>query len=323
MHLTRPNKAWLTSLFLFIGLFVGPANADGWDKAIAKVKKSAEEYFTYAVEVGGTSWAGTMYNGYKSQEHECAILGRMLNQPAAIRHLEDFEYPPMDSRSDPHDLLVFSISLENWVGAARWATSATADQRINRWNLDCVGNFGIATTLSMKPEKPEAEFQVEGRQLHVYGEIDAGFAERFEQALDANKDIAEITLGSGGGSVRDAVLAGVLIRTRGLDTTIYGNCYSACPLVFLGGIRRVVWAAPYRLGFHQIYSGDGIPIPFDDELYRLVAKYIAAMGGDPSLVLAWMYSAPPTDMFEPELEELCLARVSTFVQRICNVDTSP
>jgi hypothetical protein len=316
-------RVWLTSVMLLTCFVAGTARADSWDEAIATVEQSASEYFEYAVEVGGTSHAGTMYNGYKSLEHQCAILGRMLRHQDSIRHLEEFEYPPMDTRSDPHDLLVFSISLENWVAAARWAKSATEDQRINRWNLDCVGEFGIASTLFMEAARPEAEFVADGTQLHVYGDIDTGFAERFEQALNANPSVSEVTLGSGGGSVRDALIAGLLIRSRGLDTTIYGNCYSACPLVFLGGNDRVVWAAPHRLGFHQIYTGAGVPIPLDDQLYGLVAQYVAEMGGDPSRVLAWMFSAGPSEMFEPEPEDLCAANVATFVQRTCGRDMQP
>jgi hypothetical protein len=316
-------RVWLPPMILLICFVSGPARADSWSGAIATVERSASKYFEYAVEVGGTSYAGSMYNGYKGLEHECAILGRMLDHAQAIRHLEEFEYPPMDDRSDPHDLLIFSISLENWVAAARWAKNATVDQRINRWNLDCIGQFGITSNLFMKSARPEAEFVADGMQLHVYGDIDAGFAKRFEQALNANMSISEVTLGSGGGSVRDALLAGILIRNRGLDTTIYGNCYSACPLVFLGGKRRVVWAAPHRLGFHQIYTGEGVPIPFDDPIYALVARYVAEMGGNPSTLLAWMFSAGPNEMFEPEPDDLCAANVATFVQRICGRDMQP
>jgi hypothetical protein len=316
-------RLWLSSIMLLTCFVAGAARADSWDEAIATVEQSASEYFEYAVEVGGTSHAGTMYNGYKSLEHQCAILGRMLDHVEAIRHLEEFEYPPMDARSDPHDLLIFSISLENWVAAARWAKSATADQRINRWNLDCVGQLGIASNLFVESARPEAEFVADGTQLHVYGDIDMGFAERFQQALNANPSVSEVTLGSGGGSVRDALIAGLLIRSKGLDTTIYGNCYSACPLVFLGGNDRVVWAAPYRLGFHQIYTGAGVSIPLDDQLYGLVAQYVAEMDGDPSRVLAWMFSAGPSEMFEPEPEDLCAANVATFVQRICGRDMQP
>lgn len=319
-----PSLRNLASTVSFLTcLLAGAARADSWDKAIETVEQSAAEYFEYAVEVGGTSHAGTMYNGYMSLEHRCAILGRMLDHTEAIKHLEEFEYPPMDARSDPHDLLVFSISLENWVAAARWAKSATVDQRINQWNLDCVGQLGIAPNLFMKSGRPEAEFVADGTQLHVYGDIDTGFAERFEQALNVNTSIQEVTLGSGGGSVRDALIAGLIIRRRGLDTTIYGNCYSACPLVFPGGRHRVVWAAPYRLGFHQIYTGTGTPLPFEDKLYGLVAQYVAEMGADPSMVLAWMYSAGPSEMYEPEPEDLCAANVATFVQRVCGPDMTP
>ena len=323
MKLISSRFVTMKSLVIFLSMISAQAQADSWDEAISKVQSAASEYFDYAVKVGGTSHAGSMYNGYMSVEHQCAILGRMLKHGDAIRHIEEFEYPPMNAGSDPHELLVFSISLENWVAAARWAKNATEDQRINRWNLDCVGQFGIPSTLFVESAKPKAEFVAEGTQLHVYGNIDFGFAERLEQALNSNPSVTEVTLGSGGGSVRDALIAGLLIRSRRLDTTIYGNCYSACPLVFLGGTHRVIWASPYRLGFHQIYTGAGSPIPLDDQLYHLVAQYVAEMGGDPPTVLAWMHSAGPSEMFEPDPEQICAAKFATFVQRVCNLGISP
>jgi hypothetical protein len=295
------------------------ASSTSWQAAIEAVQDKADRYRAYAVEAGGTSWAGSMYNGYMATEHRCAILGRMLGHADDVGHIEKFDHPPMDARSEPHDLLVFSISLENWVAAARWATQATQDQRAKTWNLDCVGKFGIARNLHVESGAPDAEFKVEGGQLHVYGDIDRGFAARFIAMLDAHPEVQEVTLGSAGGSVRDALVAGAAIRSRGLGTTIYGNCYSACPLVFLGGVRRVVWAAPYRLGFHQIYTDEG-PVPFGAEVYRRVADYTWAMGADPEAVLRWMRSAPPSGMHEPEPEALCGAEVATFVQRICGAD---
>lgn len=305
---------------LSMQILAGSAHAISWTEAIDNVENTAKKYFDYAVEVGGTSWAGTMYNGYKFQEHSCAILGRMLGHSDGIKHIEEFEYPPMDARSDPHDLLVFSISLDNWSAAARRAVKAKDHERINEWNLDCVGKFGISNALFMDNLRPNAEFKRQGNQLHVYGDIDQGFAERFETALNENPSITEVTLGSGGGSIRDAIMAGIMIRERSLDTTIYGNCYSACPLVFLGGARRVVWAAPYRLGFHQIYTGTGDAVPFDSPIYTLVAEYVISMGADPSQVLPWMYVAGPNEMYEPEPDQLCQAIFATFVQRICGVD---
>lgn len=305
---------------IFATFMPSKASANGWEDAIETVAKSAEEYFEYAVDVGGTSWAGTMYNGYKSVEHRCAITGRMLGQVEAIRHIEEFDYPPMDARSEPHDLLVFSISLDNWAGAARWALAASEAQLINFWNLDCVGQFEIAANVFMQSTSPIADFEMKGSQLHVYGDIEFGFAKRFAAVLNASPGVTEVTLGSGGGSVADALIAGTMIRNRGLNTTLYGNCYSACPLVFMGGTRRTLWAAPYRLGFHQIYTGNGVPLAFEDELYELVGHYIVRMGGDPVPVLLWMFSASPSEMFEPQPKELCAAVVVTWAQRVCGIE---
>lgn len=308
-------------LFVFLVLFSGAAqaiNATSWEDSIRKVNAAAEKYYNYAVKIGGTSWAGTMYNGYKFQEHKCAILGRMLEQSKAIKHIEEFDYPPMDTRSDPHDLLVFSISLENWAAAARWAIDASESERINNWNLDCIGKFGIATNISLASPSPNADFVVKDKTLYVYGDIEVGFSKRFAIALTNNPNIKEVTLGSGGGSVKDALAAGSLIRKNGLNTTIHGNCYSACPLVFLGGVSRTLWANHYRLGFHQVYSTQGNPLPLDSETYAIIADYVATMGADPLAVISWMQSANPSHMFEPDPKDLCQPAVATFVQRKCN-----
>ena len=293
------------------------AQGTSWEPAIQRVEQSSKEYFDYAVEVGGTSWAGTAYNGYQFDRHLCAIVGRMLKQVEAIKEIETLEYPPMDATSDPHDLLVFSISLENWTIAARRALSMSRDERINVWNLDCVGEMGIPANHFMESAQPNAAFDLNDRTLLVYGDIEAGFFNRLKAELDANQEVTEVALGSGGGSVRDALLAGYEIRTCGLSTTIYGNCFSACPLVFMGGERRVLWASPSRLGFHQIYTGNGNGLPVEDPIYRLTARYMVDMGANPQVVIPWMLSAQPHEMFEPEVSDLCAPGVATFVQRVC------
>ncbi len=316
---------WRVNLAVAFALASGIIPVEGfsqdvsWETAMEKVEKSAKEYRDYAVNAG-TDWAGTMYNGYQYDRHRCAILGRMLGMGDLIKSIEVFEYPPIGPQSDPHDLLVFSISLDNWAGAARWALDASDDQRKNTWNLDCVGKMGIPLTAMLQSWKPQAEFEREGTQLNVYGDIDSGFFERFAEALKQNPGVTEITFGSAGGSVRDAILAGYEIRRRGLDTTIYGNCFSACPLVFMGGVHRVVWAAPYRLGFHKIYVGQGTPLPLTDDAYGLVAGYLNDVGVNSLTVIQWMFSAEPDGMYIPPFDQLCAPRVATFVQRVCNSD---
>lgn len=313
------NYIVLPLVILLATLIYSGAKAQnvGWDVAIVRVEESARKYSDHAFKVLGSRWVGPANDSIKFDTHRCAILGRMLGHTEAIQHIETFEYPPLDGSVDAFDLLVFSLTLENWVAAARASLKMEPSMRINVWNLECVGEQGIPADLFMESSQPNATFRIEGKTLVVYGDIDAGFFERFKSQLDAAPTIEEVGLGSGGGSVPDALLAGYEIRRRGLSTSLRGNCFSACPLVFMGGVKRILWASPYRLGFHQIYSGDGIPRSAEDPIYELTAKYMIAMGVDPQVVIPWMLSAGPSEMFEPDVRNLCAPGVSTFVQRVC------
>lgn len=82
---------------------------DGHDR---RVLASAEKYRTDAKEHGVT-WAGTMYNEWRSRRHSCAILGRMLGHAEAIRHLEELDYPPLPANGygiSAHSMLACAIS---------------------------------------------------------------------------------------------------------------------------------------------------------------------------------------------------------------------
>lgn len=313
------NYAFISLILLVAATLPNGSRAQDidWEAAIETVEQSALSYSDYAFSELGSRWVGPANESIKFNTHRCAILGRMLGLPEAIQHIETFDYPPLDASSDAFDLLVFSLTLENWVAAARATLEMNRDERVNVWNLDCVGEVGIAANLFIESGQPNATFEVKGRILVVYGDIDAGFFERLKNQLEANPNIEEVALGSGGGSVRDALLAGYEIRRLGLSTTLYGNCFSACPLVFMGGVERVLWAAPHRLGFHQIYTGDGNAISADDPTYEITGQYLTEMGVNAQVVISWMLSARPSEMFEPAVSDLCAPRVSTFVQRIC------
>ncbi len=60
-------------------------------------------------------------------------------------------------------------------------------------------------------------------------------------------------LGSGGGYIDEAMKAGAYIRRKGLDTTLYNNCDSACPLVVMAGVERLNWS-PYTPSWDSIRS---------------------------------------------------------------------
>ncbi len=115
--------------------------------------------------------------------------------------------------------------------------------------------------------------------LSVEGRIVGGSAEAFAATVEALRGRKlPILLSSRGGSVRDALKMGLLIREKGLDVVVARTlvlgcperkpecpearatatvggavCASACPLVLAGGIERVAGPVP-QIGVHQMTS---------------------------------------------------------------------
>ncbi len=287
-----------------------------WDAAIEAVSKKSSDYYDYALKLG-SGHPGTALHGIGHNRHICAIVGRMLGFVDDIRQAETFDDPPLTPQADPFELMEHSLFLDSWVAAARRATSMTDSQKKSLWNLECVGNHGIPTTAYIKEAELHGDFSVFNNTLVVYGDIDGGFHDRFLEALNANPEVDSIALGSAGGSVVDAILSGLEIRSRELSTTLHGPCFSACPLLFVGGVQRTIWMGPGpHLGFHRVYTASG-EVALDDPIYRQIAEYLVAMDVDPLPVLRWMASAGSRDIFEPELGQLCEPRVATWVQRTC------
>lgn len=298
-------------------IFPASLSADtSWKSAIEAVSKKSGRYYDYALSLG-SGHAGSALHGIGHDRHICAIVGRMLGFRAEIQEAETFEDPPLTPKADPYELMVHSLFLDSWVAAARRAISMTERQKKSLWNLECIGSHGIPKTAFIAEPGLVADFSISGETLVVYGDIDAEFYWRFLKILSQNSQIETVALGSAGGSVVDAMLAGLEIRNRGLETTLHGPCFSACPLVFMGGTQRIIWMGPGpHLGFHRVYSSSG-EVSTDDKIYWQIADYLTAMGVDPKTVLRWMLSAGPNEIFEPRLDQLCKPGVATWVQRVC------
>lgn len=306
----------LRALFLILSMiFANEASAVDWQKAIVTTERKAKSLERYA-HSKGTEHAGTMYQNLYQRRHECAILGRMLGKEEAIQHLEKMNTLDPRTNPDPHDALVMSISLYSWVGAAKSALKETHERRVYFWNLNCVGWDKIARSEWIGNRDASITFEKNGNKLLVRGPVEGNFFELLKKALNTTPGIKTVTLGSGGGNIMNAIRAGLLIRERGLETELYDNCFSACPLVFMGGTSRTLWASAERLGFHQV-SIDGKAVPRDDYIYKLIAAYLDEMKVDSRFVMRAIMSADPGDMFVPEVDKLCAPRVATFIQRIC------
>ena len=99
------------------------------------------------------------------------------------------------------------------------------------------------------------DLQGDGRLLAT-GTIEPGTAEAFAAEVGKRGGyVKTVVLHSPGGSVRDALAMGRLIRQKGFATEVENGryCASSCPLVFAGGAERR--AGPKAaIGVHQVFA---------------------------------------------------------------------
>lgn len=305
-------------ILLLLSLIAGPIRAQvSWEQAIEQVENRGDEYYTYAIGLDPSSTPGAVLHGIGYDQNICAIIGRMLGFTGEIKEAEYIGAPELGPDADPYELMTYSLRLDSWVAAARNALSMTDSQKESLWNLECVGLHGIPADAFINDPDLVADFSINNDMLLVYGDIIPGFYDNFLEVLSNNPNITEVALGSAGGSVIDAIMSGYEIRRRGLETVLRGPCFSACPLVFAGGVERKIWMGlgPH-MGFHQAYTDSGAVDP-SSQVYQQIALYLTAMGIDAWTVIDWMLRAGPDELFEPDLESLCDARIATWIQRVC------
>lgn len=297
---------------------------------VARLRKLIEErdalatkVFQAGVAIDGHTSAGTAFNEIHIPEHKCWVLGQLLGKGAVVKPVEITYQPDYETQTTENasDLRIMSNSLYNFASVAKHILDMAHDERVVTWNLDCAGQLGLSRDF-IKQEGQSSFYVVtnEGRMLKVLGDIEEGFAKKIQDAIEANPTVEVVALGSGGGYVMEAMQAGAYIRSKGLHTTLFSNCYSACPLVFMAGVERQNWSPYPKLGFHQIYTADGQAIPLDSEPYRQVFSYLVRMGIEPRYVLQKMWSAPPSEMTNVDGEDydLCRANITTWIQRGCS-----
>lgn len=165
-------------------------------------------------------------------------------------------------------------------------------------------------------EKMSFDLVGDGR-LMATGTITPGTAETFAaEVAKRGSYVKAIVLQSPGGSVRDALAMGRLIREKKFATEVESGryCASSCPLVFAGGVERRA-GADAAIGVHQVsalttenFSGaDGMTN--GQRISAEVQKYLREMGIDLGV---WVHAmeTPSAELyyFKPaEMRELKLA----------------
>ncbi|MFN0193435.1 MAG: PAN domain-containing protein [Aestuariivirga sp.] len=118
----------------------------------------------------------------------------------------------------------------------------------------------------------------------IDGEITFGDDERFEGiALSENKAI--VILSSPGGLADPALRIGRTIRLRSFVTAVRqgSDCASACGIIWLGGVKRIVMAGG-RVGFHAAYRRQNGAFYESGKSNALVGAYLNQLGLTPTAI---------------------------------------
>lgn len=158
---------------------------------------------------------------------------------------------------------------------------------------------------------PPTRFEVlrGGAEITFIGGVHAGSAAEFRALLDQNPAVRTIHLESPGGLLQEGHAVAAIIRARGLDTYIRGQCFSACTLMFLAGRNRYLKDGA-QIGFHApssgVFSPDGADL-IEAERQALLRT------GVPEWFVERTFSTRFDEMWIPSVEELRSAQVITDV----------
>lgn len=150
------------------------------------------------------------------------------------------------------------------------------------------------------PPAVAMSFDAAGDQLVLAGPVERGDFDRFKAIVERNrfKIDAVVLLDSPGGAAADGFMIGDLIREKRYRTIAAGACYSACALIFLGGVeRQFAEGSDERalVAFHGLYFRDGslaqeVTGVNRDWVMRRTDRWI-----DDSLLRQWTRFADPRD----------------------------
>jgi hypothetical protein len=165
----------------------------------------------------------------------------------------------------------------------------------------------------------------DSRLIYANGVVDAGSSSRFTAFLNKNaiSPGATVILDSPGGVVSEALEMGRTIRAAGLNTEVVGGlggghskggvCFSACTLIFVGGLERYI-ADGANFGVHQISTGAKLTpseaLGLGQYSIGAIAEYVSFMGVAPEFV-ARLTRTGPDKIDLISTQELAILKVTT------------
>ena len=146
--------------------------------------------------------------------------------------------------------------------------------------------------------------RADGKAVLIDGPMRWSVVTQLNTLLKVHPDIRLVRVSGPGGRVSTGLELFDLIRARGLETLVTGDCSSACTDAFLAGKRR--WLGPAaRLGFHQ----GGIAGNTDAAIDNEAARIYRAAGLAPEFINRVLTGG--FGLWVPTQDELLAARAAT------------
>lgn len=147
------------------------------------------------------------------------------------------------------------------------------------------------TSSRLKVKGETLYFDTENAADTEAGEIVTEDIDLFREVLQANPQVTELMLNSGGGSIYASSEIAWIVTDVGLNTTVDGECVSACVDIFLAGDRRRMTLGS-KIGFHRrSWSPDSVESYYED--------LREGQGWDTPFVFgSWIYEDTQREMYE-------------------------
>ena len=146
------------------------------------------------------------------------------------------------------------------------------------------------------------QFDVEGNQAFVSGDLGTNSPARVRKFLDENPEVTVLVLEDIPGSSDDEanLAAARMVRAAGLDTVVpsYGEIYSGGVDFFLAGVRRTAEPGAV-LGVHSWSDGEiqGRDLPRDHPDHQVYLPYFPEMGIPVEFFWFTLDAAPAEGMY--------------------------
>ena len=205
----------------------------------------------------------------------------------------------------PVILVLVAVSIWQGVGAVRFGERGLRDGALVSNFLVGVGVLLPAPPVDLAVKGYAAKVAVLDGVATVSGDIDY----QILTELKTTHGVRLVVLQSAGGSVQAGRAIGLFVSANGIDTRVDGQCFSACTLVFAGGVQRAL-GPQGQLGFHGYRLDESMRVQTvsKDVIEDKDRAFLIAQGFD-AVFVERVFATPSADLWTPTIAELTAAGV--------------